>query len=308
MIGAIARLAPRRNSMSESAKLMDAAKPCRNCGYELSRLPAAKYCPDCGQETDASPPTFAEFVRHFFGNYIAVKGSLVQTLWRLISRPGALTVEYLQGRKRAYMLPLRLYLTVSVVCFLILGIMVNLNRTNIEAQTSTDDFKSGNLIKIGDGASITFKDGVAVCDGVPNWLCDRAKTKFATPEARKMLVTSLPERMTRYWAYAMFALVPLFAALLKLVYLRRKMTYGSHVVFALHLHTFWLLAILLATAHDLLASAAAFAIPIYAILAMRRVYGGGWLKTFAKAAFVALVYLVLAVIAVGIVAIIALLL
>jgi hypothetical protein len=153
---------------------------------------------------------------------------------------------------------------------------------------------------------VKFENNTATCKDVPDWLCERAKVKFATPEARKALITSLPDRMLRYWAYAMFALVPLFAALLKFVYVRRNMTYGSHVVFALHLHTFLLLVVLLATAHDLFSLVATFAIPIYAVLAMRRVYGGGWIKTIAKAVFVSFVYLVLAVIAVAIVALIAL--
>jgi hypothetical protein len=105
----------------------------------------------------------------------------------------------------------------------------------------------------------------------------------------------------------MFALVPLFAALVKFMYVRRKMTYGSHIVFALHLHTFWLLVLLLPIAHDVFSLVATLAIPIYAVLAMRRVYGGGWIKTIAKAMFVSIVYLVVALIAVGIVAVMALL-
>ncbi|MGL4233682.1 MAG: hypothetical protein ACRCWJ_20110, partial [Casimicrobium sp.] len=169
------------------------------------------------------------------------------------------------------------------------------------------DFKEGSVISFGDSATIKFKGDTAECNGVPDWLCERAKKKFATPEVRKMLVTSLPDRMLRYWAYAMFALVPLFAALMKFVYVRRKMTYGSHVVFALHLHTFWLLVLLLATAHDLLSLVATIAIPTYAVLAMRRVYGGGWIKTIAKAMLVSVVYLILALVAVGIVAVLALL-
>jgi hypothetical protein len=297
----------RRATVTSSTKPA-AALTCRNCGNDYSATPAAKYCPECGQETDPSPPTFREFVHHFFGNYIAVKGSLPQTLWRLISRPGALTRDYLDGRKRAYILPLRLYLTVSVVCFLIFGILVNLGAVNVEAATNADDFKGAAVLNFGDSAYVKFENNTATCKDVPDWLCERAKKKFATPEARKALATSLPDRMLRYWAYAMFALVPLFAALMKLVYVRRKMTYGAHVVFALHMHTFWLLVLLLATAHDFFSMVATIAIPVYAVLAMRRVYAGGWIKTIAKAMFVSCVYLLLALIAVGIVAMVALLL
>jgi hypothetical protein len=280
---------------------------CRNCGHDLSSLLEAKFCPACGQETDTSPPTLREFINHFFGNYIAVKGGFPQTLWRLISRPGALTVDYLQGRKRRYMLPFRLYLTISVISFLAFGLLTAYGMRQMETKLTPDDFASGNVISFGDNAKATFEDGKIKCNGLPDVLCDRIKAKFSTKESLRNLAMTLPERMIRYWAYAMFALVPTFAGLLKLVYVRRRMTYGSHVVFALHLHAFWLLAILVSFAHEWVNVITSFAIPIYAVLAMRHVYGGGWMKTLLKAAFLSLAYVVVATIAVGVVAAIALL-
>ncbi len=289
----------------------DKSEPgCRNCGYDLSSLPNAKFCPACGQETSRAPPTFNEFVHHFFGNYIAVKGSFIQTLWRLISRPGALTKDYLEGRKRAYILPLRLYLTVSVISFLVFGILAGQSMqglVNNEAKANPTAFEKGNVISFGDNNNITFEKGKIQCNNVPEWICARAKQKFGSAEALKHLIETLPERMVRYWAYAMFVLVPLFALFLKLVYVRRRMTYGSHIVFALHLHTFWLLAILASLAHQTLLAIVSFAIPVYATVAMRRVYGGGWIKTIIKALLVSFLYVFAAIIAVGFVAILALL-
>jgi hypothetical protein len=309
---------------------------CRNCDFDLSTVTHAKFCPECGQETSLAPPTLREFVNHFFGNYIAVKGGFIQTLWRLITRPGALTVDYLQGRKRRYMLPFRLYLTISVVSFLVFGILVSQGTrdsvikvdvdaaTNSENAATTDasdapksaskrlkdvelkDMGTGRFSLIGDENYIEFRNGEISCHKVPVWLCNRAKTKFGSSEAFRNLMGTLPERIIRYWAYAMFALVPIYAALLKLVYVRRRMTYGSHVVFALHLHAFWLLAILFSFAHEWATAIATFAIPIYAVLALRRVYGGGWIKTLLKASVVSLAYVSVAAIGVGVVAIVAL--
>jgi hypothetical protein len=322
--------------MNDTSGIRTATR-CRNCGHDLSSLLEAKFCPACGQETDTSPPTLREFINHFFGNYIAVKGGFPQTLWRLISRPGALTKDYLEGRKRRYMLPFRLYLTISVISFLVFGILVSQGtrdsviKVDVDAETKSEnaatadasdapksaskrlkdvelkDIGTGRFSFVGDENYIEFKNGEISCHKVPAWLCDRAKTKFGSSEAFRNLMGTLPERIIRYWAYAMFALVPLFAALLKFVYVRRRMTYGSHVVFALHLHAFWLLAILFSFAHEWATAIATFAVPIYAVLAMRHVYGGGWMKTLLKAAFVSLAYVVVATIAVGVVAAIALL-
>ena len=87
---------------------------CRNCGAAAG----GKFCPECGQETAPHPPSAWEFVHEFVGHYIALEGALWRTLAAL-ARPGKLTNEYFAGRKRRYVLPLRLYLTASVVFFLV---------------------------------------------------------------------------------------------------------------------------------------------------------------------------------------------
>ena len=80
---------------------------CRNCGTQAP----LKFCPECGQETALHPPTLGEFLHEFVGHYVALEGALWRTLRLLLTRPGRLTREYLEGRRRRYVLPLRLYLT-----------------------------------------------------------------------------------------------------------------------------------------------------------------------------------------------------
>src|ERR1700761_5250521 len=88
---------------------------CRNCGHQAP----LEFCPACGQETALHPPTLVEFLHEFVGHYVALEGTLWQTLKLLLTRPGRLTREYLGGRRRRYVLPLRLYLTCSFLFFLV---------------------------------------------------------------------------------------------------------------------------------------------------------------------------------------------
>ena len=87
-----------------------AVPACRNCGAPAD----GNFCPGCGQDTKAHPPSAREFLHEFAQHYVAIEGSLWTTLKKL-AVPGALTLEYLAGRKRRYIHPLRLYLTASVV-------------------------------------------------------------------------------------------------------------------------------------------------------------------------------------------------
>ena len=86
---------------------------CRNCGAGI----AENYCQHCGQETRLHMPSFMEFAHEFIGHYVAIEGRLWGTFGRLLFRPGALTNEYLAGRRRRYVEPLRLYLTLSILFF-----------------------------------------------------------------------------------------------------------------------------------------------------------------------------------------------
>lgn len=95
-----------------------ASMDCRNCS---TRAPM-DFCPACGQETTVHSPTVLEFVHEFTSHYIAIDGPLLRPLSTLLFAPGKLTTEYLAGRKRAFVLPLRLYLTLSLVVWVGLGI------------------------------------------------------------------------------------------------------------------------------------------------------------------------------------------
>ena len=115
---------------------------------------------------------------------------------------------------------------------------------------------------------------------------------------------------------ALFMLVPLFALLLKLAYVRSGRPYLEHLVVALYSHSWLLLIILLmcllSLADDWLAQRAAWAtaatgwlggllwlsMPAYLLLMQKRVYGQGWLKTLLKYFALGSVYFFLVTIAV----------
>jgi len=85
----------------------------------------------------------------------------------------------------------------------------------------------------------------------------------------------------------MFILLPVFAGLLKLLYVRRRRYYAEHFVFLLHVHSvvFILASIMLLTNRYLPAMVElglGVWILVYIYLAMKRVYGQNWLKTLVK--------------------------
>lgn len=263
---------------------------CLNCGAAFG-TPRPNYCPACGQESNVRPPTLGEFAQQFGGSVLAAEGALWRTLGLLFTRPGQLTREYLAGRRRRYVLPLRLYLTVSLAAFVLIRLATALDAAGASAPplvlTADTDFT------LGIGASrIGLRGGEFFCEQLPHWVCRRLQRRFdLDPKVVGREIEEASQRFVAHWSSAMFVLVPLFAAWVRLAWLNRRLRYTEHLVFALHLHSFWFAVIAIAQlAPGALGSALLLTMPVYALLASRRVYGGRWWANAARNAAVAIAY------------------
>lgn len=255
--------------MPEPATAESLPAACLNCGEPFAN-PRPKYCPTCGQESNVKPPTLLEFAHQFGGNYLAAEGALWRTLALLFARPGQLTLEYLAGRRRRYLPPLRLYLMISLATLVLMRVLgaVSVDSTATEPQARAAQFD----LDFGPG-KVGMNNGVF-----------RSKSL-----AREL--EGVDERLVSNLGNAMFVLLPLYALWLRLVYRNRHMRYTEHLIFALHLHTFWFLAMACtAVGWGPLALLALIAVPTYALLAMRRVYGGRWGPLLLRALAVSVLY------------------
>lgn len=287
---------------------------CRNCG-----APAPlKFCPECGQETALHPPTLGEFVHEFVGHYVALEGSLWRTLAMLLRRPGRLTREYLDGRRRRYVQPLRLYLTTSFLFFLVLkltaGSLAPETQVKVgERHVTLSQFQAEAASEAAGTASGPRHGPLEVvrpvaCGQAGQPACGRIATILDRGLAQ--LQQHPQETMAHVrshflgWApYAIFVLLPVFAGIVQLAYRGRRMTYGEHFVFSLHLHAFWFLALLGASLlPDSIGGLLECAIPVYGVWAMHGAYAGRWLPTLARALMVSAIYgtvLIAALLALG---------
>jgi hypothetical protein len=279
--------------IGRSDPLPDSSPACLNCGHALG-TPRPRFCPACGQETNVRPPRIGEFIQQFGGAYFATEGALWRTFKLLLFKPGELTRQYLAGRRKHYVLPLRLYLTVSVVVLLVMRLAAG---SEMEGGLQLDiDPRAGEyaLVEFGDGMAAGMKDGQFFCRGFPPWVCKRLQRRLdVDPKGLQLQAAELGQRAIGNIGLGMFFILPLFAAGLKLVYLNRGLRYTEHLVFALHLHAFWFVALLF-TLGDVpwLGTLAGLSIPVYTGLAMRRVYRDRWWALLLRTGVLSLLYLV----------------
>lgn len=341
----------------EPALASAVASNCPNCFIPLPD-PRPKFCPDCGQETQVRAPTLGEFLQQFGGHYFATEGALWRTLWPLLVKPGFLTVEYLRGRRKHYVLPLRIYLTISVLVLLAMRVLIQMDAAAMtdasqgakdawqepatastaergparatsesasanarssekqvievvtseqvsvgasagakdqDATTTGEDNEEANHFRVamGDWVLVSYEKGVLRCEHLPQTMCDRLQRRVALdPKAKAYEWDQGARRAISAAGAAMFVLVPLFALWLKLLYLGRRLFYTEHLVFALHLHAFWFAALgLMFIGWKPLSTVLLLGCAAYPLLAMRRVYGGGWGSTLLRGSALALLNL-----------------
>ena len=287
---------------------------CRNCENFLGD-PPGKFCSACGQSTAPHTPTAGEFLHEFVGHYVALEGKLAKTLWLLFFKPGELTKQYLAGKRARYVLPLRLYLTASIIFFLLVKVLGVGNLVKVQetpdknakeavSQAQTDLTKAG--VAVPDGNTVSVKDlnmaatDVIRCD-VGSVPCQKIKIyldkKYANRTGREM-VHEVKDRAIASAPYAMFLFVPVFALLTQLLYRRRKLYYGEHLVYAFHIHAFtFFLLIPMAFLPESVSPLIALYGTIYYFMAMRRVFGGRWWPTLLRYGVIATVYPLLLLVA-----------
>jgi len=288
---------------------------CPNCDTPFGpAAPAPAYCPRCGQRTLLHPPSVVEFAHEFVGHYVALEGALWSTLRLLLLHPGRLTREYLAGRRLRFVLPLRLYLSASFVFFLALKLAgdpgvptphdagnaapvaasapapgtvrgVVILRDGVPRSATPDEVKrmAGEGFKACDD-----RDASAVCRFFERTMTRAAERWGADPEQSQ---ANFVAHALGVAPYAVFLMLPVFAGLLALAYRARRMLFGEHVVFAMHLHAFVFLAATLAVfLPESLGGLVEILGLVYAARALRAVYGGGWASTVGRLFVVAAGY------------------
>ena len=265
---------------------------CLNCGTAID----GNYCHHCGQETVLHRPSAREFLHEFIGHHVALEGKLLGTLGRLLFRPGALTAEYLAGRRVRFVQPLRLYLTLSVLFFAVMKFtgagLPSGEPPAASPHRAVQELAQPSAARSGEPAPPkTLAEGddenIHLGTSKLTWL------RPAWPAAADALdhFDNLPARQQSrvvtdgfyHWApTAMFCLMPIFALYLKLLYLGKGHRYGEHLLFALHTNAFaFAMLICMDVCRIGLLSFALWLWLIgYLPWAMRRVYGLGRYATF----------------------------
>ncbi len=295
---------------------------CANCKTQLQ----GDFCHHCGQENKNYLRNIFALIGEFFGEFGHWDGRLWRTLCPLWIRPGYLSRRFVEGHRAAYVPPLRMYLFTSILAFLVFAQLVPDQSFEL---TPSPDFNNGAGANRGSAAPVEQQpmlpsepqdsaesqgkmelEWVPFLDAEQERLLEQKLAAVAKdPRAALKNFVSLAPQM-------MLLLLPVFALILKLLYVFRRHYYIEHLILALHTHSLVLQLLLVhigliklssATASwPLLPTALAWVaglllwwLPIYLLLSQKVFYRQGWPMTLIKFALTSVLYITMFVIAVS---------
>lgn len=227
-------------------------KTCLNCGHVVEK----KYCPNCGQENKETKESFHYLFLHTIEDLVHYDSSFWKTIKLLLFHPAILTKEYLSGKRKKYVAPVKLYIFISFITFFILSLLPA-TETNNEAVTkntqkeTTLHKKEKPFIQIKELEAIK---SVEEYDSIQKTLPESQRASGLAEYFEKHLIKVYTENTQQEFSKkliadifksipkALFIIMPLFALIIWLFHNKQKWYYFDHGVFTLHYFSMLLLS------------------------------------------------------------------
>lgn len=233
------------------------AAACASCGTPAT----GAFCTHCGQEhARARVLSLREFVAESLDTFVSFDSKVLRSLVPLVARPGVLTREYLDGRRAPYLSPMKVFVVLNVAFFFLVQVF-----DPVTAEIALGSPEAVEQVAEARGAStaaFSARLEGEIADALPTWI---------------------------------FVIVPLFALGVAGLYAGSRRPVALHLVFAFHFMAFVLVAFApgVVTRVDAANTAALLALPVYLVVALRRVHRQSWPTSVAKGLAAALWFYVL---------------
>ncbi|MGB4775465.1 MAG: DUF3667 domain-containing protein [Daejeonella sp.] len=210
-------------------------KICTNCGNDIDD----KFCSYCGQENLELKEPFWNFIFHSIGHYFHFDSKFFLTIKPLLTKPGQLSIDYIAGKRIRFIHPVSLFLFISLVYFLIGPLFQSKDWQPSLIAENTEQTADTSLIfhnEKQDSLTSAKKD---------NFLVKQFK-KIKTLSNRSYEGEfSWVKAYQKHESKTYFILMPFFAFLLMLNFRKNKKYYMEHLIFTIHLQSFYFLFSLL---------------------------------------------------------------
>jgi hypothetical protein len=206
---------------------------CANCQAAL----VGPFCAQCGApRLDDRPLTVRRFAGDLWEEVTSLDSGTQRTLRALFFTPGRLTREYLDGRTRWYLSPLRLFL-MTIALYLFAHSALGLKQKEIDKiRATTEETRRTREAR---RAAVAHAGPTVVTPRKPLTPKAAKRKRVLTAMVRDLGQTTtdvMTSAMSNQWLQLVNPLA--IAVALTLIYRRKRRNYAEHVVHALHLMSF----------------------------------------------------------------------
>ena len=235
-------------------------KTCLNCRHVVEQ----KFWPNCGQENSDTRKTFHHLFVHFFEDLTHYENAFWKTIKNLLLKPSTLTKEYLSGKRLSYLAPVRLYIFISFVTFLLIAMFPNHVTENLAKDDKEVTSKFENSDKNHVKKMTVFNDdkffemkSMKEIDSIQKYGKEEEKySAFQYWAYEKMvyvtehntkneIVEKFIESFIHNIPKILFIIMPFFAFFLWIFHSKKRWYYFDHGIFTLHYFSFLLLIFLI---------------------------------------------------------------
>ena len=177
---------------------------CFNCQASLH----GKYCHNCGQKVlEPNERTVKHFFIQFLGSAFFLENNFAKNLWMLTTRPGLLTIDFIEGRRKRWMPPLSIFLLINLLYFWF-SPLTDLNLSLREQLMQPQHEQLAHYL-----VDAKLKSENISLDKLEGWYNKKSSTF-----ANTLIIIH----------------IPIFAAFMVLLFVRKKFFYTDHFIYALH--------------------------------------------------------------------------
>lgn len=226
-------------------------KSCINCNKELNL--SDKFCPECGQSTNNKlnlNVLFADLI----GNYLSFDARFFKTIIPLLFKPGYVAKAFINGKRKTYLHPGKIYLFISVLFFFLFSFSTRSFNSEINKNLYEEVFNDINVIHTDSTQDstlitpITTPLDTAIADTSTSKITSLQQQQTKLLESDNVFLQQLGKIIEtkgqnifnvffNLISIAIFLLVPVYALFLKLLFYK-PYSFTQHLVFSLYLFSF----------------------------------------------------------------------
>lgn len=219
---------------------------CQNCGDSV----AVRFCPSCGQENIETKKSFHYLFTHFLEDLVHYESSFWKALRYLLYAPEKLSLTYLSGKRMAFMAPVRLFIFINIVSFIIFSSFTFKEiESEITQEIAKSERKEDSLTRekfaLKENQKI-YKKETQTINSNNSFLKEKFK-KLEENYTTKQIFQKVFQKLAQNLPKFLFLVMPFFALTLWLTHNKKKWWYFDHGIFTFHYFSSFLFLLSLTT-------------------------------------------------------------